>query len=165
MRVLILGMFTVIIGLALLTTAGIHTSFFPTIFFAYFAIGLGIGSAFMPLLTIAMADVPAADAGLGSGITNVSQQVAGALGLAVLGTVATNHSQTLEAGGHTVASSLVGGYHLAFLTGAASVAIGIVTALIVLRTRARADTQPATDSAPPRYIADETEPLTERQAA
>jgi hypothetical protein len=58
MRVLILGMVTVIIGLALLGTAGVHTSFFPTIFLAYFAIGLGISSAFMPLLTIAMADVP-----------------------------------------------------------------------------------------------------------
>ena len=85
MRVLVAGMVTAIVGLALLTTTGAHTSFFPTIFFAYFAIGLGIGNAFMPLLTIAMADVPAADAGLGSGITNVSQQVAGALGLAVLG--------------------------------------------------------------------------------
>ncbi len=135
MRVLILGMVTVILGLALLTTAGVHTAFFPTIFFAYFAMGLGIGSAFMPLLTIAMADVPAADAGLGSGITNVSQQVGGALGLAVLGTVATNHSRALEVSGHALASSLVGGYHLAFAIGATSVAIGIVTALAVLRTR------------------------------
>ncbi len=50
MRVLILGMTTVIVGLGLLSTAGVHTSFFPTIFFAYFVIGLGIGSAFMPLL-------------------------------------------------------------------------------------------------------------------
>jgi EmrB/QacA subfamily drug resistance transporter len=58
MRVLILGMVTVIIGLALLSTTGVHTRFFPTVFFAYFAIGLGIGCAFMPLLTIAMADVP-----------------------------------------------------------------------------------------------------------
>ena len=53
----------------------------------------------MPLLTIAMADVPAADAGLGSGIINVSQQVAGALGLAVLGTIATNHSKALAGRG------------------------------------------------------------------
>jgi MFS family permease len=75
------GMLTVVAGLALLTTVGAHTSFFPTIFLAYFAIGLGIGSAFMPLLTIAMANVPAAEAGLASGIVNVSQQVAGALGL------------------------------------------------------------------------------------
>jgi EmrB/QacA subfamily drug resistance transporter len=135
MRVLTLGLLTVILGLALLSTAGVHTAYFPTIFFAYFAIGLGIGSAFMPLLTIAMADVPAADAGLGSGITNVSQQVAGALGLAVLGTIATNHTKALQAGGHTLASSLVGGYQLAFAIGATSVALGVITALAVLRSR------------------------------
>ena len=135
MRVLILGMTTVIVGLGLLSTAGVHTAFFPTIFLAYFFIGLGIGSAFMPLLTIAMADVPAADAGLGSGITNVSQQVAGALGLAVLGTIATNHSKALVAQGHDLASSLISGYHLAFAIGGISILIGIVTALTVLRTR------------------------------
>jgi MFS family permease len=166
MRVLVLGMLTTIIGLALLSTAGLHTSFFPTIFLAYFAIGLGIGSAFMPLLTIAMADVPADDAGLGSGLTNVSQQVAGALGLAVLGTIATNHSKTLEASGHTVATSLVGGYHLAFAIGAASIAAGIVTALAVLRTRyVPAAAHPATEPEPARLIADQPEPQMQRQAA
>jgi EmrB/QacA subfamily drug resistance transporter len=166
MRVLILGMATVIIGLTLLSTTGVHTSFFPTIFLAYFAIGLGIGSAFMPLLTIAMTDVPASDAGLGSGITNVSQQVAGALGLAVLGTIATNHSKALEAGGHTVASSLVGGYHLAFAIGTVSIVVGIVTALAVLRTRdPQASTHPAINPQPPRYIADQSEPQIQRQAA
>jgi MFS family permease len=136
MRVLVAGMSTAILGLGLLGTTGLHTSFFPTIFLAYFLIGLGIGSAFMPLLTIAMADVPTADAGLGSGITNVSQQVAGALGLAVLGTIATNRSKALEAHGHALAGSLIGGYHLAFAIGATSIAAGIVTALVVLRTRA-----------------------------
>ena len=87
----------------------------------------------MPLLTIAMADVPTADAGLGSGIVNVSQQVAGALGLAVLGTFATNHSKALAAAGHTLTSSLLGGYHLAFAIGAVCLAFGIVAALVVLR--------------------------------
>ena len=141
--VMIAGMVTVIAGLALLSTAGVHTSYFPTVFFAYFAIGLGIGSAFMPLLSIAMADVPAADAGLGSGITNVSQQVAGALGLAVLGTVATNHTKALVAEHHAVADSLVSGYHFAFVIGAACVSAGILTALAVLRTR-----RPSADAAP-----------------
>jgi EmrB/QacA subfamily drug resistance transporter len=133
--VLIGGMITVIVGLALLSTAGVHTSYFPTVFFAFFALGLGIGSAFMPLLSIAMADVPAADAGLGSGITNVSQQVAGALGLAVLGTVATNHTKTLVAEHHALATSLVSGYHFAFVIGAACVSAGILTAVGVLRSR------------------------------
>ena len=133
MRTLLAGMSIVIVGLVLLATAGAHASFFPTIFLAMFAIGLGIGSSFMPLLTIAMADVPAADAGLGSGIINVSQQVSGALGLAVLGTLATDRSKTLLAHGHTVASSLLGGYHLAFVVGIACIAVGIVVAFALLR--------------------------------
>jgi MFS family permease len=138
-RVLIAGMLTVIAGLGLLTTTGAHTSFFPTVFAAMFLIGLGIGSAFMPLLSIAMADVPSADAGLGSGIVNVSQQVAGALGLAVLGTIATNRTQALEATGHPLTESLLGGYHLAFVIGAGSVAAGVVGALVLLRPRRATD--------------------------
>jgi EmrB/QacA subfamily drug resistance transporter len=165
-RVLISGMITVIVGLALLSTAGVHTGFFPTIFLAYFAIGLGIGTAFMPLLTIAMAEVPAADAGLGSGIINVSQQVAGALGLAVLGTIATNHSKSLEAQHQALAGSLVSGYHLAFAIGVVSVAAGIVTALAVLRAHAvPAVSQPEPVPEPVLYIADEPERQIQRQAA
>ena len=90
----------------------------------------------MPLLTLAMADVPAADAGLGSGITNVSQQIAGALGLAVLSTLAADHTKGLLADGHGVTSSLIDGYQLAFLAGAATIAAGIVLAFVLLRPRA-----------------------------
>jgi MFS family permease len=100
-----------------------------------FLIGLGIGSAFMPLLSIAMAHVPSADAGLGSGIVNVSQQVGGALGLAVLGTIATNRTHALEGSGHPLTESLIAGYHLAFVIGAGSVAAGVVGALVLLRPR------------------------------
>jgi hypothetical protein len=89
----------------------------------------------MPLLSMAMADIPAADAGLGSGIVNVSQQVGGALGLAVLGTIATDHTQSLQRAGGPLVSSLLGGYHLAFAVGAASVTIAIVAALVLLRPR------------------------------
>ena len=144
-RVLVGGMVAVIGGLALLTTTGPHTAFFPTIGVAFFLIGLGIGTAFMPLLQIAMADVPAADAGLGSGIVNVSQQISGALGLAVLSTIATNHTQSLAAGGASVTDALIGGYHLAFTIGAVVVAAGVVTALFALRTRPAA---PAPEVAP-----------------
>ncbi len=166
MRVLIAGMSSVIVGLLLIRSAGVHTSFFPTIFLAYFAIGLGIGSAFMPLLSIAMADVPAADAGLGSGITNVSQQVAGAFGLAVLGTIATDHSKALVAQHHALASSLVSGYHLAFAIGAVSIVAGIGTALAVLRTpQAPVAAQPAIDPEPAGYVGSEPEPELQRQAA
>jgi EmrB/QacA subfamily drug resistance transporter len=148
MRVLVAGMLAVIAGLGLLTTVGAHTSFFPTIFLAFFAIGLGIGSAFMPLLTIAMADVPAADAGLGSGIINVSQQVAGAVGLAVLATISTNRTHALEVDHHQLVGSLLAGYHLAFTIGAASVAIGVLGALALLRAPRPAEVEAVVDRTP-----------------
>jgi MFS family permease len=148
--VLTAGMGSAIAGLLLFATVGAHTAFFPTIFFACFAIGLGIGMAFMPLLTIAMADVPAADAGLGSGITNVSQQISGALGLAVLSTVAANHTKGLLAADHGLTSALIGGYHVAFLSGAAAIATGIVLAFVLLRPRAP---RPEVQLAEPRAVA------------
>jgi EmrB/QacA subfamily drug resistance transporter len=166
MRVMLAGMAMVILGLVTLSTAGIHTSFFPTVFVAYFAIGLGIGSAFMPLLTIAMADVPAQDAGLGSGIVNVSQQVSGALGLAVLGTIATNHSKALEALHHALPGALVSGYHLAFVIGAASVLTAILIALAVLRVPARSvGREPVAEPEPAVVIGRGSEPELERLAA
>jgi EmrB/QacA subfamily drug resistance transporter len=131
--VLIGGMVSATIGLLVFSGVGPETSFFPTIFFGAFAIGLGIGNAFMPLLTIAMADVPAADAGLGSGITNVSQQISGALGLAVLSTLAANHTKSLLSDHHGTTSSLIGGYHVAFLAGAGTITAGLLLAFVLLR--------------------------------
>ncbi len=133
--VLLAGMASAVVGLLLFSSVGPDTSFFPTIFFASFAVGLGIGNAFMPLLTMAMADVPAADSGLGSGITNVSQQISGALGLAVLSTIAANRTKGLLSAHQGVTTSLIGGYHLAFLIGAATITAGIVLAVALLRPR------------------------------
>jgi len=157
LRVLVFGMLAVMAGLLTFHSIGAQTSFFPTIFIAFFLIGLGIGTAFMPLLTIAMKDVPAADAGLGSGITNVSQQVAGAFGLALLSTIATNHTKGLLATHHPLVSSLLSGYHLAFLVGVGAAAIGLLIALVILRDPAR----PVVEEAP----AVEPEPLEELVAA
>jgi EmrB/QacA subfamily drug resistance transporter len=133
--VLATGMASAAAGLLLFATVGPTTAYFPTVFIACFAIGLGIGNAFMPLLTLAMADVPPADAGLGSGLTNVSQQISGALGLAVLSTVAANHTKGLLAHDHGLTSSLIGGYQLAFVCGAVTIVIGVVLALALLRPR------------------------------
>jgi EmrB/QacA subfamily drug resistance transporter len=135
--VLTVGMASAVAGLLLFATVGPDTAFFPTVFFANFAIGFGIGNAFMPLLTLAMAEVPAADAGLASGITNVSQQISGAFGLAVLSTLAGNHTKTLLSEHHGLTSSLIGGYHFAFLIGAATIAVGIALAFALLHPRKR----------------------------
>jgi EmrB/QacA subfamily drug resistance transporter len=132
--VLTSGMASAVAGLLLFATVGPDTAFFPTIFLACFTIGLGIGTAFMPLLTLAMADVPAEDAGLGSGITNASQQIGGAFGVALLSTIAANHTKAL-ADDHGPMGALIGGYQLAFLAGAAAIGIGIVLAFALLRQR------------------------------
>jgi MFS family permease len=155
LRVLTGGMGSAVTGLLLFATVGPDTAFFPTIFLACFAIGLGLGTSFMPLLTLAMADVPTADAGLGSGITNVSQQIGGALGLAVLGTVAANHTKGLLSAHHGLTDSLIGGYQLAFIAGAGTIATGMVLAFALLRPRSPrselqlADTRAEGDTAVP----------------
>ena len=151
--VLMTGMASAVAGLLLFATVGPTTAYFPTIFLATFAIGLGIGNAFMPLLTLAMADVPAADAGLASGITNVSQQISGALGLAVLSTVAANHTSALLADDHGPTSALIGGYQLAFVSGAVTIAVGVVIAFALLRPRdPRRELQLADDAAENRTV-------------
>ena len=131
-RVLLPGLVLLLAGLALLAQVDEHTAYAPLILVAFLTVGLGAGTAFMPLLQIAMADVPPADAGLASGIVNVSMQIAGAIGLAILATVSTRRAATLVAAGHSQASALTGGYSLAFWIGAASVAAGLVVAASVL---------------------------------
>jgi EmrB/QacA subfamily drug resistance transporter len=135
LQVMIGGMLLVAVGLYVMHGISLHTDYFPRLALGFFLIGFGVGNAFMPMLTIAMADVPQQDAGLGSGIVNVSQQVSGALGLALLTTFATNHTSNLIAAGHPATVSLLSGYRLAYAFGIAAVLVGIVVALVMLRQR------------------------------
>jgi EmrB/QacA subfamily drug resistance transporter len=130
---LVAGLVGIIAGLLLLAGQGVHASYFPGLFSAFLLLGLGAGASFLPLLTMGMSDAPARDAGLASGIVNVSVQLFGAIGLASLGTIATDHTKSLSASGHSLAASLTGGYHLAYLVAAICVAFGIVAALLALR--------------------------------
>jgi MFS family permease len=118
----------------MLAGQGVHAGYFPGLFIAFLLLGVGAGASFLPLLTLGMADAPPRDAGLASGIVNVSVQLFGAIGLATLGTIATDHTKALSASGHPLASALTGGYHLAYVVAAACVAAGIVASFLVLRT-------------------------------
>jgi EmrB/QacA subfamily drug resistance transporter len=146
-QVLIPGLLAMLAGLVLISRCGVHTAYFPVPFLAFVVMGIGGGTAFMPLLTIAMADVPNADAGLGSGIINVSMQGSAALGVAILGTIAADHTKTLTASGHPLAAALTGGYQVAFTVAAGSVLVGIVLALVGLPSPPRAAQDGAGDSA------------------
>ena len=136
-RTLVAGLSAIVAGLLLLAGQGVHASYFPGLFGAFLLMGLGAGSAFLPLLTIGMSDAPKRDAGLASGIINVSVQLFGAIGLATLGTIATDHARALSASGHSLSSALTGGYHLAYVVAAVCVALGIVAAVFVLGPPAR----------------------------
>ena len=132
-RTLTLGLGGIIVGLVLLATQGVHASYFPGLFLAFLALGLGAGASFLPLLTIGMSDSAPEDAGLASGIINVSVQLFGAIGLATLGTIATDHAKALSQSGHTLQSALTGGYHLAYVVAAVCVVGGIIAARALLR--------------------------------
>lgn len=148
-----------VVGLVLLTAAlgtlaasmQTDTSYFPTQAGAFALAGIGGGLSFMSLMTLALADVPAADAGVASGIVNVSVQIAAAFGIAVLGTVASSRSNGLTAGGEGLAGALASGYQLAFAIAAVSVGAALLVALRWLRppraevVRAPAGTQLAVD--------------------
>ena len=84
----------------------------------FLLIGVGIGTSFPAIMTLAMSGATPQDAGLASGLVNTSMQVGGAVGLAVLATLSTERTENLEAAGHSAASALTSGYHLAYLVGA-----------------------------------------------
>ncbi len=131
-RVMLPGMVAAALGLLLLTRAGPGADYWTDLLPAYLLLGVGAGTTFLPLLSLAMHEVPPDDAGLGSGVVNVSMQVAAAVGLAVLGTVATDRTRALSAAGHASADALTGGYHLAFLLAAACVVVGVLIAGFLL---------------------------------
>ncbi|WP_394825946.1 MFS transporter [Pendulispora albinea] len=136
-RVLLGGM--ALIALALLSFAHLSPSapYWPWRFGSYTLLGLGAGNSFLPLLTIAMSEVPSADAGLGSSIVNLSQQLSAAVDLALLATAASQRTDHLRADHVTSAEALVGGYHFAYTLAAIGVLAGLTVAALFLRPRPR----------------------------
>jgi MFS family permease len=105
-------------------------------------LGIGAGIAFNPLLLAAMSDVDASDSGLASGIVNTSFMMGGALGLAVLASLAAARTSALQASEST-AAALNGGYHLAFLFGAIFAAgAGVLGGLLLRRGQGGHGAQP-----------------------
>jgi EmrB/QacA subfamily drug resistance transporter len=97
-------------------------------------LGLGAGMAFPSLMTLAMSGANPSDAGLASGLVNTTLQVGGAIGLAVLTTLATTRTENLVGDGHSLATALTDGYQLAFAIGAVLVLVAIAVAAGMLRS-------------------------------
>jgi EmrB/QacA subfamily drug resistance transporter len=96
-------------------------------------LGLGAGLSFPSLMTLAMSGATKSDAGLASGLVNTTVQVGGAIGLAVLATLASERTDVLRADGVSADSALNSGYHLAYVIGAVLVAAAIAVVLGVVR--------------------------------
>jgi EmrB/QacA subfamily drug resistance transporter len=110
------------------------TDLFPTMIF----FGFGAGVAFPALMMLAMSGATPQDAGLASGLVNTAGQVGGAIGLAVLATISTERTDSLLAEGKSMAEALNGGFHLAYVVGAAATAVAILTAVTVMRSQSPA---------------------------
>jgi EmrB/QacA subfamily drug resistance transporter len=132
---LVPAMAFVVAGLLLLARTPVDATYAVDLLPAMILIGLGAGLGFPSLMTLAMSGATASDAGLASGLVNTSVQVGGAIGLAVLATLATERTDGLLADGESAASALNSGYHLAYLIGAGLVIVAIATAVSVLRSR------------------------------
>jgi EmrB/QacA subfamily drug resistance transporter len=142
-RTLLPGMVLVAIGLLLFARVPVHGSYARDLLPVMLLLGLGVGSSFPALVTLAMSGAAREDAGLASGLVNTTAQVGGALGLAVLATLSATRSHELSRAGHTTSAALTGGYHLAFLIGALLVAAAIAVALLISRAAARSAALPA----------------------
>src|SRR3954454_12513670 len=147
-RLLFPGLGLVAAGMALFTRAPVDGNYWTDVFPVLVLMGTGIGICFPALMTIAMSGATRADAGLASGLVNPSAQVGGALGLAVLATLSTSRSNSLEDAGHSTASALTSGYHLAFWVAAGLVIAAIAVAATVIQPEEKAAKQFAGDEMP-----------------
>jgi EmrB/QacA subfamily drug resistance transporter len=133
-RMLIPGMVLIALALLLFARTPVDGVYLADVLPPMLLIGVGIGISFPSLMTLAMSGATPEDAGLASGIVNTSAQVGGAIGLAVLATLAAERTSTLEAGGTGVDAALNSGFHLAYLIGAGMVAVALAIAIFVLRS-------------------------------
>jgi EmrB/QacA subfamily drug resistance transporter len=133
LAVLVTGQLVIVLALTILAFGPTNANYAIHLMVPLALLGLGGGLSFPTLTIIAMADAQPSDSGLASGVLNTTGQVGGALGLAVLATLAATRTLDLAHDGAGSLAALAGGYHLAWLVGAATVLITLVLTLSALR--------------------------------
>ena len=131
---LVIGLVLAAAGLLLFARAPVDGNFMMDVLPAMLLLGIGAGIAFNPVLMAAMNDVEPSESGLASGIVNTSFMMGGALGLAVLASIAASHSDTLIALGADNRAALNGGYHAAFFGGAVFALLAAAVGAAFIRT-------------------------------
>jgi len=132
------GLLVAAVGLVLFARAPVDGSFVVDVLPSMILLGVGAGMAFNPVLLAAMSDVDPSESGLASGVVNTAFMMGGALGLAVLVSLASSRTDSLRASAHGPLASLNGGYHAAFLVGALFAASAAIIGGTLLRTRQQA---------------------------
>lgn len=128
------GLLLAAAGLALFARAPVDGSFLLDVMPGMTLLGLGAGIALNPMLLVAMSDVAPSESGLASGIVNTSFMMGGALGLAVLASLASARTDRLTASGAQALAALNGGYHMAFVVGAVFAAAAGLLGVLLLRS-------------------------------
>jgi predicted MFS family arabinose efflux permease len=141
---LVIGMLTLALGLFYFTQISVDGSYVNDLLPGFILIGVGLGFSFVPVSIAALAGIPPHEAGLASGLINTNQQIGGAIGLAILTTVATTRTDDELAAGASQPAALVSGFQLAFWVGAAFAVVGLLTTLVVLK-RDDLRTEPAAE--------------------
>jgi EmrB/QacA subfamily drug resistance transporter len=122
-------------GMVWLTGLPVHGSYVSDLLVGLLPMSVGMGLTFVPVTLMATAGVAAEDAGLASGLLNTSQQVGGALGLAILSTLSADHTTSLLTEGASRPAALLGGWHVGFTGGAIVLALAALTLVVALRRR------------------------------
>jgi EmrB/QacA subfamily drug resistance transporter len=127
------GLLLAAAGLILFARAPVDGNFVVDVLPSMILLGFGAGMAFNPVLLAAMSDVKPEESGLASGVVNTAFMMGGALGLAVLASLADSRSATLRSAGASFRSALTGGYHVAFVVGAVFAAVAATIGATLLR--------------------------------
>ncbi|HVD40747.1 MAG TPA: DHA2 family efflux MFS transporter permease subunit [Solirubrobacterales bacterium] len=131
---LIPGVCLVVVALLLFARTPVDGNYLTDLLPPFLLIGIGVGTSFPAIMTLAMSGATPEDAGLASGLVNTSMQVGGSIGLAVLATLSTERTNSLLADGEGQLQALNSGYHVAYLIGAALAAVAAAIAIFVLRS-------------------------------
>ncbi|HEX6781134.1 MAG TPA: DHA2 family efflux MFS transporter permease subunit [Solirubrobacterales bacterium] len=130
---LIPGVCLVVVALLLFARTPVEGNYLTDLLPPFLLIGIGVGTSFPAIMTLAMSGATPEDAGLASGLVNTSMQVGGSIGLAVLATLSTERTNSLLADGEGHLQALNSGYHVAYLIGAGLAATAVAIAVFVLR--------------------------------
>ena len=133
---LIPGVCLVVVALLLFARTPVEGNYFVDLLPPFLLIGIGVGTSFPAIMTLAMSGATPEDAGLASGLVNTSMQVGGSIGLAVLATLSSERTSSLLSDGEGQLQALNSGYHVAYLIGAGLAATAVAIAVFVLRAPA-----------------------------